>query len=182
MTDAKVAGRQVCKTSHTTNKRLAETLLARWETEILEGRSHLPASKPPLFVRQIIRMTHHESEPVLAVQRFSNTQVGSAPLGKFSTLLLFSKPCKSVDLIRSALKRLVLILQPLQFHDSSYHSGMCETPPQSRLAFRRAVKRRHVDLTGRRVLPSRRPFLHMLGLSPYRLICPRRLRDCSRHC
>jgi len=35
-------------------------------------------------------MTHHESEPVLAVQRFSNTQVGSEPLGKSSTLFLFS--------------------------------------------------------------------------------------------
>jgi integrase len=44
-----VAGRQVCKSSHTINKRLAEKLLARWETEIFEGRFHLPASKPPLF-------------------------------------------------------------------------------------------------------------------------------------
>jgi len=49
MMAATVAGRQVCKSSHTTNKRLAEKLLARWETEILEGRFHLPASKPPMF-------------------------------------------------------------------------------------------------------------------------------------
>lgn len=49
MMAAVVAGRQVCKSSHTTNKRLAEKLLARWETEILEVRFHLPASKPPLF-------------------------------------------------------------------------------------------------------------------------------------
>jgi hypothetical protein len=52
------------------------------------------------------------------VQRFSNTQVGSEPFGKCSTLLLFSAGYKSVDLIRSAWKRFVLIVQPLQFHDS----------------------------------------------------------------
>lgn len=44
-----VAGRQICKSSHTTNQRMARKLLARWETEIFEGRFHLPASKPPLF-------------------------------------------------------------------------------------------------------------------------------------
>ena len=35
-------------------------------------------------------MTRHESEPVLAVQWFSNTQVGSEPFEKFSTLLHFA--------------------------------------------------------------------------------------------
>jgi hypothetical protein len=44
--------------------------------------------------------------------------VGSAPFRKFSTLLLFSTGYKSVDLIRSAWKRSVLIVRPLQFHDS----------------------------------------------------------------
>ncbi len=53
------------------------------------------------------------------VQRFSNTQVGSEPFAKFSTLLLFPTGYKSVDLIRSAWKRSVLIVQPLQFHDST---------------------------------------------------------------
>jgi hypothetical protein len=52
------------------------------------------------------------------VQRFSNTQAGSEPFGKFSTLLLFSMGYKSIDLIRSAWKRFVLIVQPLQFHYS----------------------------------------------------------------
>ncbi len=49
MMAATVAGRQVCKSSHTTNKRLAEKLLARWETEIFEGRYYLPSSNPPIF-------------------------------------------------------------------------------------------------------------------------------------
>jgi DNA invertase Pin-like site-specific DNA recombinase len=52
------------------------------------------------------------------VQRFSSSTAGSEPLGKFPTLLLFSTGYKSVDLIRSAWKRFVLIVQPLQFHDS----------------------------------------------------------------
>jgi len=44
------AGRkQVCKSSHTHNKRLASKLLARWETEVFEGRFHLSRSAPPLF-------------------------------------------------------------------------------------------------------------------------------------
>jgi hypothetical protein len=45
--------------------------------------------------------------------------VGSAPLGKFSTPLLFLTGYKSFDLIRSAWKRSVLIVRPLQFHDRS---------------------------------------------------------------
>jgi hypothetical protein len=52
------------------------------------------------------------------VQRFSNTQEGSEPFAKFSTLLFFSAGYKSIDLIRSAWKRFVLIVEPLQFHDS----------------------------------------------------------------
>jgi len=54
----------------------------------------------------------------LTVQRFSNTQVGSDPLWKSSNLFLFSSGYNSVDLIRSAWKWFVLIVQPLQFHDS----------------------------------------------------------------
>jgi hypothetical protein len=45
--------------------------------------------------------------------------VGSEPFAKFYTLLLFSTGYKSVDLIRSAWKRFVLIVQPLQFHYSA---------------------------------------------------------------
>jgi hypothetical protein len=56
------------------------------------------------------------------VQRFSNTQAGSEPFAKFSTLLLFSTGYKSVDLIRSAWKRFVLIVQPSQFH---YGAALC---------------------------------------------------------
>jgi hypothetical protein len=52
------------------------------------------------------------------VRRFSNTRVGSEPFAKLHTLLLFSTGYKSVDLIRSAWKRFVLIVQPLQFHYS----------------------------------------------------------------
>jgi hypothetical protein len=56
--------------------------------------------------------------PVLASTTVSNTQVGSEPFGKCSTLLLFSGGYKSIDLIRSDWKWIVLIVQPLQFHDS----------------------------------------------------------------
>jgi hypothetical protein len=52
-------------------------------------------------------------------RRFSNTQAGSERFAKFSSLLLSSTGYKSVDLIRSAWKRFVLILQPLQ----RYYSG-----------------------------------------------------------
>jgi integrase len=44
-----VGGRQVCKSTHTSNKRLAQNLLSRWETEVFEGRFHLPRSTPPVF-------------------------------------------------------------------------------------------------------------------------------------
>jgi hypothetical protein len=44
-----VNGRQVCKSAHTSNKRLADQLLSRWETEVFEGRFHLPTSAPPPF-------------------------------------------------------------------------------------------------------------------------------------
>ena len=44
-----VNGRQVCKSTHTSNKRLADQLLSRWETEVFEGRFHLPKSAPPPF-------------------------------------------------------------------------------------------------------------------------------------
>jgi hypothetical protein len=52
------------------------------------------------------------------VQRFSNTPWDSEAFAKVSTLLLFATGYKSVDLIRSAWKRFVLIVQPLQFHYS----------------------------------------------------------------
>src|ERR1039457_5957828 len=44
-----VNGRQLCKSTHTSNKRLADQLLSRWETEVFEGRFHLPKSSPPPF-------------------------------------------------------------------------------------------------------------------------------------
>lgn len=44
-----VAGRQVCRSTHTSKKRLAEKMCAQWETEIFEGRFHLLRSKAPLF-------------------------------------------------------------------------------------------------------------------------------------
>ena len=44
-----VAGKQVCKSTHSRNKRLAHQMLARWETEVFEGRFHLPKSAPPYF-------------------------------------------------------------------------------------------------------------------------------------
>jgi hypothetical protein len=72
----------------------------------------LRKSRPRVGEHGVQRVT---SKPV---RRFSNTQAGSEPFGKFSTLLLFSTGYKSVDLIRSVWKRFVLIVQPLQFHDS----------------------------------------------------------------
>jgi len=44
-----VGGHQHCKSTHTSNKRLARQLLARWETEVFERRFHLPKSVPPYF-------------------------------------------------------------------------------------------------------------------------------------
>jgi integrase len=44
-----IRGSQVCKSTHTSNKRLADQLLSRWETEVFEGRFHLPKSSPPVF-------------------------------------------------------------------------------------------------------------------------------------
>ena len=44
-----VGRHQCCKSTHTSNKRLANHLLARWETEVFEGRFHLPKSNPPYF-------------------------------------------------------------------------------------------------------------------------------------
>ena len=44
-----VSGHQVCKSTCTSNKRLAHHVLSRWETEVFEGRFHLPKSAPPPF-------------------------------------------------------------------------------------------------------------------------------------
>jgi integrase len=49
MMAATVAGRQICKSTRTPNKRLARQLLARWETEVFERRFHLPKSSSPKF-------------------------------------------------------------------------------------------------------------------------------------
>jgi integrase len=48
-----VNGRQVCKTTSTSNKRLANQMLSRWETEVFEGRFHLPQSAPPAFAKWV---------------------------------------------------------------------------------------------------------------------------------
>jgi integrase len=44
-----VAGRQHCKSAHTSNKRLADQLLSRWETEVFEGRFQLIKTNSPTF-------------------------------------------------------------------------------------------------------------------------------------
>jgi integrase len=44
-----VAGRQLCRSAHTTNKGVAKKLLARWETEVFEGRFQLIKTKAPNF-------------------------------------------------------------------------------------------------------------------------------------
>ena len=44
-----VGGRQRCKSTHTSNKRLADQLLSRWEAEVFEGRFQLLKSNPPRF-------------------------------------------------------------------------------------------------------------------------------------
>lgn len=44
-----VGGRQICKSTHTSNKRLAEKMLARWETEVFEGRFQLIKTTGPTF-------------------------------------------------------------------------------------------------------------------------------------
>jgi integrase len=42
-----VAGRQVCRSAHTTNKGIAKKLLARWETQVFEGRFQLIKTNAP---------------------------------------------------------------------------------------------------------------------------------------
>jgi integrase len=44
-----VAGRQLCRSAHTTNKSIAKKLLARWETEVFEGRFQLIKTNAPTF-------------------------------------------------------------------------------------------------------------------------------------
>lgn len=57
-----VAGRQRCKSTHTSNKRLADQLLSRWETEVFEGRYYLPSSNPPIFedyAKEFLKSVQH---------------------------------------------------------------------------------------------------------------------------
>src|SRR5579884_4038651 len=49
MMGVSVAGKQICKSTHTANKQLARKLLSRWETEVFEGRFHLVRSIAPTF-------------------------------------------------------------------------------------------------------------------------------------
>ena len=72
---------------------------------------------------QPIGLASKTDQKVSQVQRFSNTQEGSEPFGKFSTVLFFSLGYKSLDLTRSAWRRFVLIVQPLQFHYSLYRNS-----------------------------------------------------------
>jgi integrase len=44
-----VGGRQICRSAHTTNKSIAKKLLARWETEVFEGRFQLIKTNCPNF-------------------------------------------------------------------------------------------------------------------------------------
>src|SRR5438105_1597317 len=44
-----VCGRQICRSAHTTNKVVAKKLLARWETEVFEGRFQLIKTNAPIF-------------------------------------------------------------------------------------------------------------------------------------
>ncbi len=42
-------GRQICTSAHTTTKKLAEKLLAQWETKVFEGRFQLIKTNAPTF-------------------------------------------------------------------------------------------------------------------------------------
>lgn len=44
-----IGRRQLCQSTHTTKKGIARKLLARWETEVFEGRFHIPTTTPPRF-------------------------------------------------------------------------------------------------------------------------------------
>jgi len=44
-----VAGRQICRSAHTTNKGTAKKLLAQWETRVFEGRFQLIKTNAPTF-------------------------------------------------------------------------------------------------------------------------------------
>ena len=68
-----VNGRQICRSTHTTNKRRAQQVLAQLETQAFEERFHVPTSKPPYFeewadvflatipIRTLGNVTHHPS-------------------------------------------------------------------------------------------------------------------------
>ena len=60
---------------------------------------------------------------MLPVQRFSNTQVGSEPLGKFSTLLDSSTAYKNSNSHRYDPFRPVLNMELLQFYYSGRATG-----------------------------------------------------------
>jgi integrase len=49
MMAAYVAGKQVCKSTKTSNKRRARYMLEKWETNLFEKRCDLPTSDPPYF-------------------------------------------------------------------------------------------------------------------------------------
>jgi hypothetical protein len=44
-----VGGRQICRSTHAPNKRLAEKMRPRWETEVFEGRLQLIKTNAPIF-------------------------------------------------------------------------------------------------------------------------------------
>lgn len=60
-----VAGRQVCRSTHTLNKRLAQKLLARWETEVFEGRFQLIKTNAPALAEWadqfLLTITHSKT-------------------------------------------------------------------------------------------------------------------------
>jgi hypothetical protein len=58
-----INGRQVCKSTHTSNKRLADQLLSRWETEVFEGHFHLPKSAPPPFAEWAVEFLARAARP-----------------------------------------------------------------------------------------------------------------------
>jgi hypothetical protein len=83
--------------------------------------------------------------------------VGPASFAQSYALLLFSTGYKSVELNRSVWNRFVLIVQPLQFHDSLDHR-ICTTPVPSGSLHASFTTRRRITIISKlktRLLPEK---------------------------
>lgn len=89
-----VSGRQICKSTHCSNKSLAHKLLARWETDVFEGRFHLPKSNPPKFEDWADDFLKKVSHP--NTRKRYKSSIGKLKI-KFSTVRLSDISADSIE-------------------------------------------------------------------------------------